>query len=160
MILLRLCATPRDRNALTILLVVGVVSTSVVHLVICHIQASWTLIVPAANETLTMLAMLTWANPKTALNQAFLLLVAWWAHVQCYIDIQNETNVIYDNYETLLALVAIGQLLACHDTIFSIGRRVSQWFSILVRGGRGVLAPGGGNFLVYHKDKPPEQKPR
>ena len=157
-VLLRLWATPRDRNALTIILVASVVSTFLVHFVTCHIQAAWKLVIPGAVETLTILAMMTWANPQTALKQAILLLVAWWAHLQCYVDCQTGGNVIYDNYENLLAIVAIGQLLACHDTLFSIARNAHHQFNLLVGRGRGVLAASGGDFMVHNPDKPTEQK--
>lgn len=150
-IVLRLVASPRDRNALSIVLVASFVSTLLVHFVTHEITGAWKLTVPAAIETATIAALLAWSRNLTGILNSGCLLVAWGAHVLCYTDICLGTNVIYDDYETVIQAVALGQLAAFHDTLqFNAARLHSLW----LRRGRGVSLAGVRPALVRHQDNP------
>lgn len=117
LILLRIGASSRDRNALSIVLVASFASTLLVHLVTHQIQAAWKLVIPGAVEVLTILAMLQWSRNRTGYIQVCLLTIAWLSHVICYADIAMQTDVVYSRYRTILMCVAVGQLAACYDTM-------------------------------------------
>ena len=115
--MLRVFAAPRDRDALSIVLVASFVSTLLVHFVTHEITGAWKLAVPGAVETLTIIAMLQWARNRTGYLNSGALCIAWLAHVLCYLDIALNTDIVYSRYETILALVAAAQILACYDTL-------------------------------------------
>jgi hypothetical protein len=126
--LLWLASTSRDRNALRIVLIASLVSEVVVELVTHQIHGAWKLAIPGALETLTILAMLHWARNRTGYLQASLLIVAWLAHLICYVDIIARTDWIYSRYEIIIQMVAVGQLAACYDTlIFHAGRLANSF---------------------------------
>lgn len=120
-IALRVLAAPADRAALNVLLCASAASTILVHLVTHEIAGAWKLAVPGAVEVLTIMAMIQWGG-KTGVLQSCCLLVAWIDHLLCYLDIVLGTNIVYDRYETILLLVALAQILACHQTLARIGR--------------------------------------
>ena len=129
LVALRCFAPARESKMLSILLVAGICSTVLAHTVMPQIHASWKLAIPGAVETLTIMSLVTMANhSRQSFFQVILLLIAWWCHLQCFADIQNNTNVVYDNYELVLGAVAIGQLLVCHDTIRHIVCSVVELF--------------------------------
>lgn len=116
LVLLWAFSSPRDRTALRVLLIAGVGS----HFLMASLRwmnAPWKLVFPALVETLTILALLRFSPNRTAFMQVWLLLIAWTAHALCYYDLAAEKDIIYSHYETVLGWVAVGQLLACYDTV-------------------------------------------
>lgn len=121
--LLWLASTSRDRNALRIVLIASLASEVIVELVTHQIHGAWKLAIPGALETLTILALLHWARNRTGHMQACLLIIAWLAHLLCYLDAVWKTDLVYSRYEIIIQMVAVGQLAACYDTlIFNAGR--------------------------------------
>ncbi len=139
-IALRLVATPKDRNALSIVLVASFVSTLLVHLVTHQIHAPWKLVVPGMVETFTIIAMLQWSRNLTGLLNSGLLCIAWLDHLFCYLDVWLKTDMVYSRYETIIAIVAVGQLLTFHDTMLNTVGRIYRWFLTGPSGYRGVPA--------------------
>jgi len=143
LIALRIWATPRDRNALSIILVASFFSTLLVHFVTHEITGAWKLAVPGAVEVLTITALMTLSPNRTGLLQSCCLLVAWSAHALCYLDIVWQTDIVYSRYETVLSLVAIFQIIACYDTLAHCGRAVAAGVAaVLFGGGRGLRHSG------------------
>lgn len=149
-LLLRLGATARDRSALTVVVVATVASWMLVTFVTHGITGSWKLVIPATVETATILALLRWARTRTGLMQAMLVAVAWYAHLLCYIDIRIGTNMIYDNYERLLGLVAVLQIASCYDTYLHHFRRLGQWWSSFGADRAGVVRAPSVPASVFH----------
>lgn len=116
-LILWLVSTPRDRNALRIVLIASLASEVIVDGITQHIQGAWKLVIPGALEILTILALLKWARNRTGITQAGLLVFAWLAHVLCYLDIALKTDLVYSRYETILFWVSAGQLVTCYDTM-------------------------------------------
>lgn len=142
-IALRLVAAPRDRNALSIVLVASFVSTLLVNFVTREITAPWKLAIPGAVETLTILAMFHWARNRTGYLQAACLVVAWAAHALCYLDIALKTDLVYSRYESIIQLVAVAQILAFYDTFARCGGAAADWIgSFRLGGDRGVRVAG------------------
>jgi len=110
-------SSPRDRNALRIILLATVGSFLLTEGATRQIHGAWKLIFPATVETLTILALLRWSKNRTGYMQAGLLVIAWGAHVLCYLDLVRNTDWVYDNYNQILGCVALGQIAACHDTM-------------------------------------------
>lgn len=146
-VLLRCGATPRDRNALTVVLSATIASWLLVTLITQGITGSWKLAIPATLEILTILALLKWARNRTGWMQAGLLAVAWYVHLLDYIDIQIGTNMIYDNYGRALGMVSALQLAACHDTYLHHFRRFAVWCS---PGSDRPVRAGGAAASVFH----------
>ena len=142
-IALRLVAVPRDRNALSIVLVASLVSTLLVHFVTHEITGAWKLAVPGAVEVLTISALMYFSPNRTGLLQSCCLLVAWMAHAFCYLDIVLRTDIVYSRYETILALVAIAQIIVCYDTLAHCGRAVAAGFAAVPFGGSRGLRHSG-----------------
>ena len=126
-----LFASPRDRIALRIVLGATIAAELLKYGVTVHITGAWKLVIPATLETATIIALLYWARNRTGYMQAGCLVIAWLAHVLCYADVVTGTNVVYDRYESLLLLVAVAQLAACHDTIIHNLRRMGHWLDAL-----------------------------
>lgn len=145
--LLWLASTPRDRNALRIILIASLASEVLVELVTVHINAAWKLAIPGAVETLTILALLQWARNRTGYRQALLLTIAWLAHALCYLDIALGTDAVYSRYEAIIQLVAVAQILACYDTIARCGSAVVAWISAVRDGSGGSLRVAS----LYHR---------
>jgi hypothetical protein len=132
-------STPRDRNALRIVLIASLFSEGVVELVTHQITGAWKLAIPGAVETLTIVALFQWARNRTGYLQISLLSVAWLAHLLCYFDVLFKTDLVYSRYEAIIQTVAVGQLAACHDTVFSfLGRCRAGIESLRARSGVGV----------------------
>lgn len=115
---------------LWVILVAGV-GSKLMTLSLHSLLAPWKLVFPSSVEVLTILALLTWARNRTGFWQVGLLSIAWFAHLFCYVDIITGSNLVYDNYSSILGLVAVGQILVCYDTLlhiwFSLGRAVLHW---------------------------------
>ena len=133
-------SSPRDRNALRIVLIAGVGSFLLMASV--HwLQAPWKLVLPATVEALTVLSLLRWAKNPTGYTQASLLVMAWVIHALCYLDLMTGGNLVYDQYETYLGGIAIAQLLGFFDTLrFNYHRLVAILGHCYghLRAGRGV----------------------
>ncbi len=141
-IALRLVASPKDRNALSIILVASFVSTLLVHLVTYQIHGAWKLAIPGGIEVLTILAMFRWSKNLTGYLNSGCLIVAWLAHLLCYVDVCLKTDIVYSRYETIIQVVAVGQLLTCYDTLAHNFGRIYRYFSSLGPSGAvGVPAP-------------------
>ncbi len=126
-------SSPRDRNALRIVLIASLASEVIVDFITHQIHAPWKLVIPGLLETLTILALLKWARNRTGYLNVGCLCIAWLAHLLCYLDVWLKTNMVYSRYEGIIMVVAIGQLLACHDTIISTSERAYTWASGLWR---------------------------
>lgn len=144
-------STPKDRAALWIVTLSNFVGWLLVLTVTRQIHAPWKLVIPGAGETLTILALITLGRNRSSYIQAVLLLIAWCAHLLCYLDCQTGSNLVYDHYEQILALVAVGQLLGFHDTYFNLARRVQRWGHIWASGGRFVSSATVGSDLVRNQ---------
>jgi hypothetical protein len=145
-LLLWTLSTPRDRNALRIILLSSLASLVTVELLTHQIHGAWKLVVPGAIETLTILSLLQFARNRTGYIQAALLVVAWLAHAGCYLDIALKTDLVYSRYEAVIQLVAIAQILACHETLARCGGLTASWLHSKWNG-------RGGSFRtarVYH----------
>jgi hypothetical protein len=110
-------ATNRDRPAARVVLIATLGSILIVANVTHHIAGAWKLVIPGGIETLTILCLLRWARNRTGYVQAGCLVVAWFAHLLCYLDVTIATDIVYSRYETILAIVAFAQIAAFHDTI-------------------------------------------
>lgn len=128
-------SAPQDRNALRIVLIASLFSETIVGVVTRQIHGAWKLAIPGAVEILTIMALLQWGRNRTAYIQAALLIVAWLAHVFCYLDIKLGSDFVYSRYEGIIYAVALGQILACHDTIAHCFRSVRNWLWSVGRGG-------------------------
>jgi hypothetical protein len=58
-------STPRDRNALRIVLIASLASEVIVDNITHQIHGAWKLIIPGALEIATILALLKWARNPT-----------------------------------------------------------------------------------------------
>lgn len=135
-------SSPRDRNALRIVLVATLASFVLTEGVTRQIVGAWKLVIPGTVEILTIAALFRWSRNLTGYIQAALLTVAWAAHLFCYMDIVLRTDLVYSRYETIIQAVAVGQLLACHDTLaFNLGRLHRLATAILARRRGAVCAP-------------------
>ena len=144
-----LFSTERDRPAARIVLIATVASFLMVELFTRNITGAWKLVFPGATETLTILALLRWAPGRTGLLQVACLGVAWLLHLLCHVDLKLDTNMVYDHYRALLGLVALGQILAFHDTLTVNLRRVVAWLGSLgLRHSDPVRATGLGHSLL------------
>ena len=114
------------------------------------ITAPAKLIAPSTVEFLTILALLRWARNQTGFIMAGLLGVAWGAHLTCYLDLLMGTNLIYDQYETVLGLVAVGQIAVCHD---SFRHNFIALRDAVVRGRRArpIHASGGAVAFLHNE---------
>ncbi len=116
-------STPRDRNALRIVLIASLASEVIVDEITRPIHGAWKLVIPSGVEFITILALLKWARNRTGILQASLLVIAWLAHLLCYADIALKTDLVYSRYETIIYLVSAGQLATCYDTmLFNLSR--------------------------------------
>jgi hypothetical protein len=120
-------ATPRDKNALRIILAASVVSEVLVVVITRQIHAPWKLVIPGAVEVLTIASMFRWSKNRTGHLQIGCLCAAWLAHFVCYIDVCLGTDLIYSHYETFIQVVAAAQIAACYDSMLAIGRRIADF---------------------------------
>lgn len=121
-LLLWIVSTPRDRNALRIILIASLASEVIVDTITHQIHGAWKLVIPGAVEVITILAMVKWSRNVTGFLQVVLLVIAWLSHVLCYFDVLLKTDLVYSRYEVILQAVAVGQLAACYDTMrFNFG---------------------------------------
>ena len=126
-----LFSTERDRPAARIVLIATVASFLMVELFTRHITGAWKLVFPGAMETLTILALLRWADNRTGLIQVACLAMAWLAHPLCYADVKLHTDMVYSHYRAILGLVAFAQILGFHDTIETSFNRLTAWLGSL-----------------------------
>lgn len=111
-------STPRDKNALRIVLIASLTSEVMVDEITQQIEGAWKMIMPGALEIATILAMLKWARNRTGYLQAGLLVIAWVAHLLCYVDFTLKTDLVYSKYEGIIFWVSVGQLATCYDTMY------------------------------------------
>ena len=145
-------ATPQDRNALRIVLIASLSSEVIVDFITRQIHAPWKLVIPGAVEILTILAMFQWAKGRTGHLQIGCLCAAWLAHLLCYVDVCLKTDLVYSKYETIIQIVAVGQILACYDTLVSIGRRVVE-VATRLWGHRSLGLSAASNGAHLQRDK-------
>lgn len=147
-------STPKDRAALWIVTISNAIGWLLVIFVTRQIHAPWKLVIPGAGETLTILALVSIGRNRTAFIQAGLLLIAWCAHLLCYVDCQSGSNLVYDHYEQILACVALGQLIGFYDTWAYIGRAVQKWCHLWANRGA-VVRPASGCSAVLPEQRGP-----
>jgi len=148
-------SSPRDRNALRIVLLATVGSLLLTEGLTRQIAGSWKLVVPATVEALTILALLRFSKNQTGYIQAGLLGIAWASHILCFYDLKAGTKLVYDQYETILGWVAAGQIAAFHDTIFRMGSRIFALVESIRRGGlRGLFASGMPDSVLLRPRNP------
>lgn len=121
-------ASPRDRNALRIVLIATLASEVIVEGVTRQIHGHWKLVIPSLVETLTILCLLRWSPNRTGHLNVGCLCAAWLAHLMCYMDLWLGTRFWYDNYEAIIFAVALAQLASFHDTIGHAFGRLSDFF--------------------------------
>jgi hypothetical protein len=122
-------STPFDRAASRIVLAATLASWALVDLVTVHLYGAWKLCVPGMIETLTILSLLRWAQKPSRYYQSACLVVAWLAHVLCFVDLGLGTDIVYTRYEAILACVAVAQIAFFHDTYLHQIRRMGRWWS-------------------------------
>lgn len=149
-------ATEQNRVPLWIVTISNIVGWILVLSVTRHIAGDWKLVVPAAGETLTILALFGFGRNRTAYFQAVLLLIAWCAHVLCYVDCETGSNIVYDRYEQILAVVAALQLLGFYDTWGHSFRTLQRWYHLWAFG-RGVVSDSGARSGVVLPPSKPGQ---
>ena len=138
-VLVALFATERDRAAARIVLAATLVSHFLVAPVERWIMSAWMLVLPGAVETATILCLFRWARNRTGFLQSICLAFAWLAHLLCYVDIRLNTDAVYSRYETVLAVVAMMQVAAFHDTFAHNLRRLAAWIGSRHARGLGFL---------------------
>lgn len=89
-----------------------------------NIHSAWKMVFPASLEVMTIWAMFRWGG-ENALIQAVLLVVAWLAHLLLYADAVLGTDIIWSRYDTAIQMIAVGQLVACYDTLFYVFNRLA-----------------------------------
>ena len=146
-------STERDRAASRIVLIASLASFALVELVTHRITGAWKLVIPGAEETLTIYALYRWAHNRTGFLQSACLVIAWAAHVICYVDVKLGTDLIYSHYRSTLALVGLAQILCFYDTFATQLIRAATWLnslglprsnSLRVAGVRGCVLRGAG----------------
>lgn len=151
-----LASTPKDRVSLRIILIASIVSWVLVDFVTRPIPGAWKLVIPGAVEVATIGALMQWGRNRTAYIQVVLLLVAWLAHIVCWIDVIHGTDYIYSNYDILIQAVAVGQLIACYDTLLSAPARTLAYCRQLRGGGFGGIRTASPSCGVLHRARPPK----
>lgn len=121
------CSTSRDRNALRVVLVATLAANCLYAFVTHEIHGAWKLAIYASVEAATILALLHFARTRSGILNSGCLGVAWLTHLLCYTDVCFGLNTVYDNYETILFIVAVGQIAAFHDTLLHIARSLRRW---------------------------------
>lgn len=110
-------ATERDRSAAWILLA-NVAAGSALYALFARIGAGeWRLAHYATLDTLTIGALLWLARRPVAYWQAATLAGMFSANLLCWWDVSHGTEIIYDTYETAIALLCLAQLAGFHDTL-------------------------------------------
>ena len=156
-LVLWLFASPRDRMALRIVLGATIAAELLKYGVTIHIAGAWKLAIPATLETATILCLLHWTPNRTGHAQAACLLVAWAAHVGCYVDLVLGTNLVYDRYEMIIGLVAAGQIAFFHDTISHNLRRLVIWLDSLRPRRSGAVSTSGVRSALLPDPRAPRQ---
>lgn len=130
-------SVPQDRNALRIVLFFSLTGIALVTLVTTNIHGPWKLAIHGTHEVLTIVCLFMWAPNRTGFLQACLLWIAWLAHLLCYLHLKTggQLPFFYDHYETIIQVVAVGQLAACYDTLRSILISLYRSFKSLGLGG-------------------------
>jgi len=119
-------STPQDSNALRIVLFFSLTGIALVTLVTTHIHGAWKLSLLSGHEVLTIVCLFIWAPNRTGFIQACLLWLSWSASMLCYLHLKSggQLPFFYDHYKHIIQAVAVGQLVACHDTMHSIAMRI------------------------------------
>lgn len=147
-------STPTDRNALRIVLLATLTSWLLVDFGTSRLTGAWKLCVPGAVETVTILALLRWGG-RTGCYQVGCLVIAWLAHVLCFADIMRQTDVVYSQYEAILAGVAAAQIALFHETYLHHIRRLGHWWSFRRGDSDGaVCAPSFSSPVLHRPGRP------
>jgi hypothetical protein len=117
-IILWLTACKSDLAAARILCMATVGSWILTRAFVVHIAAAEKQAIPTLFDLATLVAFLVWSRNRTGWINAVALAVAVLTHIQCYVDVKMNTNLVYDNYERILAFTALVQLMAFHRTLY------------------------------------------
>lgn len=144
-------SVPQDRNALRIILFFSLTGIALVTWVTPHLQGFWKTCAMCSHEALTILCLL-FANTQTSYRQAVLLFVSWLANLLCYIHLKTggQLPFFYDNYETIIQVVAVWQLAACYDTLRSLPLRIYHALKSLGVGSGWVAPDAAIRSAVFH----------
>ncbi len=152
-LVLWLIASPRDRNALRIVLIASLISEVIVSAITKQIHAPWKLAITGATDVLTIAALCQWSKNQTGHLQIGCLCFSWFAGMLCYIDVCLKTDFIYSRYEETIQLVALAQLLAFHDTLVNACTAFYRWaFPFRGAGHRCVAAASVSHNLLRDQD--------
>lgn len=112
-----LTATERDRAASWILLA-NVATGSALYALFAQLGAGeWRLACYSTVDTLTIAALIWLARRHVAYWQAATLAGMFAANLLCWWDVSHGTALIYDTYETAIALLCLAQIAGFHDTL-------------------------------------------
>lgn len=148
-VLLWIGSTRADRGAVRVVLIATLASWAIKEFFTSGITSPWKLVVPCSVEAMTILSLLKWARNPSGWRQIDLLVVAWFAHFLCLLDLLLVTDMVYSLYEWILTAVTASQVLAFYDTIEHNLDRFFGWVGRLVSGRsdaldhRGPVAPLG-----------------
>lgn len=120
-------ATKCDKMAAQITFFMTLTSSLVVIFITVHITSYWKLLIPTTIELITVLALLYYTPNRTGYFLALSLIVAGLTDISCILDIIFVTNYVYDQYERIIAAVAICQILAFYDTISYNFHQLGHW---------------------------------
>ena len=98
----------------------------------------------ASIEAAKILILLRFAGGRLPVYMSALLSVAWLANFGLYLDLKLGTNLVYDQYETLIAAITLGQLIPFFDGLARKARSILD----AVVGLRALRIPGRVNFLA------------
>lgn len=73
-------------------------------------DAPWTLLVSGGMEAATILMLLRFAPGRAATQQAWLLTAAWVCHGSLLWDVTYDSNLIYDQYESVMFAILSAQV--------------------------------------------------
>lgn len=137
-----LTATERDRAAAWIILG-NVAVGSALYALFAKIGAGeWRLAHYATVDTLTIGALLWLARRPVAYWQAATFAGMFAANLLCWWDVSHGTALIYDTYETVIALLCLAQVAGFHDTLQHLLRLGVARLGDAGRVGRGALRRG------------------
>src|SRR6478736_1662159 len=125
-------SVPQDRSALRIVLFFSLTGIALVSWVTPQLHGFWKTCAMCSHEWLTILCLL-YANTKASYRQVALLFISWLANLLCYVHLKTGGKLpfLYDHYEAIIQVVAVGQLAVCYDTLRSIPVRLYYTFKSL-----------------------------
>lgn len=153
--LLWVFSSQKDRMAARVILLATVGSFLLTEGLTRGFNGPEKLIFPGLVETLTILLLLRFSPNRTGYTQAGLLVIAWTAHFLCYLDLMANTDIVYSSYENVLLFVAVGQIIAFHDTILHVWNTLGRLGdSIVARSGRAVSASRECPAVLHNQGDP------